>query len=341
MMKKAQDEIYTTSSIGAFQACPKMYDLRINKRLEAIDRPSYFVLGSLFHEAKEQWALAVRDGDIGNALGRAIEVIGSADVKDEDVRCKATEMIRAYSRRYLTSDTRLEYLSIEEPFRCKTPMGKSLAGICDGIVRDVGGKLWVLETKTAATVDESYKKRMSHQRQAMLYTYAMTRATGHSGYDVVGVLYDFVQKPSIRRKKATPADKMRYTKDGELYSGQREYDEGDAEYMERIRKWYHDGPEGKLQRMEVVFSRHQLDAFEKSIHKTIKLIEVCGEEFGEDGWPESQSACMANRTPCEFSDYCWSGDSELQLRSFYRKKERRFMEFKESMGDEDATNTTN
>ena len=31
-------DIYTQSSIGAFQACSKLYDLRMNKELEATDK---------------------------------------------------------------------------------------------------------------------------------------------------------------------------------------------------------------------------------------------------------------------------------------------------------------
>lgn len=336
-------DIYTTSNIGTFQACPKLYDLRVNKQLESIDRAPYFALGSLFHEAKEAWVLN------GKGLKEANEIIKAAELSDEDIRCKVYTMMAAYHRKWLGSE--LEYYNVESAFMCQTDRGKVLAGICDGIVKH-DGRWWILETKTTAALDEGYVSRMKRQRQVLLYTYAIKRLkgeiqlAGHPEYnrDIAGVLYDFIQKPPAKRKKATPPEKRRYTKDGELYKAQRETDESDVFYMNRMHDWYQDNGDAAMQRVEVVITDRQLDEFEKDLHKAIWLLERLKskeykEEFGEDAaWPESKSACHAYNRPCEFKDYCHSDDSPIVLKNFYRKREKKFSEFKENIDDNTTTN---
>tara|TARA_Y100001963_G_scaffold157231_1_gene252872 strand:+ start:4487 stop:5491 length:1005 start_codon:yes stop_codon:yes gene_type:complete len=332
--------IYTTSSIGAFQACPKLYDLRMNHDLESKDRPSYFRLGSLFHEAKEIWAIAT---DKPAGLREAQKFIAKAELPEggEDIRCKVVAMMSAYHRVWRGNG--VKYHDTELEFTCVTEKGKKLAGICDAIVYHEG-RWWIMETKTAATVDESYIDRMRHQRQALLYTYAIKRLLGgtkiddHARYrDIAGVLYDFIQKPTLKRKKATPEDKRKYTKGGDLYKGQRENDESDLDYTNRMHDWYAATMYESIRRVEVVFSEHQLDAFAEDLHKSIRLIELCD---SEDAWPMALSACHAYNRACEFAPYCRSANSPLILQSFYRQREKKFAEFREDIGGKDASNVT-
>ena len=330
--------IYTTSSIGAFQACPRLYNLRVNRQLESVDRPPYFALGSLFHKAKEEWLKS------GRQLAQAKKVIRDAELSDEDIRMKAYAMIMAYDRRWKSGYSTIEYHAIEKEFICQTEKGVTLAGICDGIVLH-DGRWWILETKTASALDDAYINRMGYQRQALLYTYAIKRLLGDTlipAYldrysSVVGVLYDFIQKPTCKRKKATASDKRRYTKNGELYKGQRERDESDIDYLNRMHDWYRENGMQAMRRVEVVFTDSQLDAFVSDLHNAIDIIEMCR---SNDAWPMSLSACHAYNRPCEFNDYCRSGDSAIVLRNFYRKREKKFAEFEENIGGENDSITT-
>ena len=321
--------IYTTSSIGAFQACAKLYDLRVNKGYEAIDRPSYLVLGTLFHKAKEAWI------ESGFQLHKAKQVIKEANLKNEDIRCKAYAMIAAYTRVHKYEKETTKYHAIEHEFICNAGNNRKFAGICDAIVyRD--SNWWILETKTAATVDESYFNRMKKQRQALMYVYALkylsgdVTITGDVKYKhIAGVLYDFIQKPSLRRRKATPPEKRRYTKDGELYKGQREVDESDVDYINRMHDWYVENEKEVITRMEVVFTDNQIYKFAFDINTAVGVMEFCE---GEGIWPPSYAACHSHNSPCEFVDYCWSADSPMVLDSFYRKREKRFAEFENDIG---------
>ena len=237
----------------------------------------------------------------------------------------------------------IKYHAVEHEFMCKTPKGKWLAGICDAIVFHEG-RWWIMETKTAARLDDDYIKRMRHKMQPMMYVYALKKLMGDNPLadgahyrDIAGVLYDFIQKPAMRRKKATPPDKLKFTTGGEPYKSNRDADEHNVDYINRMHDWYEDNKHHLMRRVEVVYSDSTIDSFAKGIHKTIRKIDVCREE---DLWTETWGACQAYNRPCEFAAYCHSASSPMVLESFYKKREKRFAEFRKDIGGKDDSNAT-
>jgi hypothetical protein len=107
------------------------------------------------------------------------------------------------------------------------------------------GSLYIIEHKTiAGGVTE---KRLNHlliDNQASIYT-AAAKAVG---YDVSGVIYNFIPKPTIERHLATPMEKRKYKQDGTLYANQRSEDECDDAYIARVDEWY--------QKNELSFVQH-------------------------------------------------------------------------------------
>jgi hypothetical protein len=131
----------------------------------------------------------------------------------------------------------MDVLDVEVEFKVNCGYAKRLAGKMDGLARlRVSGRevLAILEHKTASNPDDNYLHRLLWDDQATAYIYAAREM----GLDVEGILYNIIPKCPLKPYSATPEEKRKYRKDGKLYANQREEDETEDEYLQRVRKWY-------------------------------------------------------------------------------------------------------
>ena len=303
--------VITSSSMGLLQTCAENYRLRYIEKLEAIDRPAYFTLGSAFHSAVEEFR---RGGTLGDMMTAGMD----PDLTKDDV-CKLQAMVEAYHRRY--KDEAGTFDLIEEEFEEMLDHDVSLCGVIDAVK---GGIIY--ETKTVARIDGAYLERLWQARQTLIYCAVMEMCT---------VIYDLVEKPSIRRYKATPIEKRKYVTDkvtGEqrLSAKQRDRDETDAEYVTRLREWYTNRPEA-LHREEIVYSDRQIQAIWDDVRAEVKRLQW---HIKEDVWPRSLNSCFRYSRPCEFAPLCGSGHSKLVLDTHYQEKEKAHSELQGETNDE-------
>ncbi len=114
----------------------------------------------------------------------------------------ATAMIRGYAERYGTEE--FEIVEVEKEFvgEIRNPdTGRQsqtfrIAGKVDGIVRCHDG-LYLLEHKTASTVDASYLDKLWTDTQIALYCYYLREL----GYPIVGVIYNVLLKSRLKQGK--------------------------------------------------------------------------------------------------------------------------------------------
>jgi len=297
--------VITGSSMGLLQTCARNYKLKHIDNLEAMRRPAYLTLGSAFHSAVEEFR---RGGSLGDMMTAGMD----PDLSKDDV-CKLQAMVEAYHARY--KDERGNFDSIEEEFEEMLDHDVSLCGVVDAMKDGV-----IYETKTVGRIDGAYLERLWQARQTLIYCAVMEVST---------VIYDLVEKPSIRRYKATPMEKRKYVTDkatGEqrLHAKHREYDESDAEYLTRLREWYGKHPEA-LHREEIIYSDNQLAAIWGDVKAEVKRLQW---HMKEGVWPRSLNSCHRYNNPCEFAPLCGSGGSKLVLDTHYQKKDKTHSELK-------------
>jgi hypothetical protein len=212
--------------------------------------------GTLVHLALESWWKA--------PTGKLIAAFAAiaAGESDEYERIKAEELIRGYHARWHSEgwtavpgtlgEPMVEYefaVTLTHPATGEEFPAK-LGGKLDALAtRD--GKIYVVEHKTSSediSPGSAYWQRLTLDSQVSTYL----KAAKDLGYDVAGVLYDVLLRPSMDAKKATPEDKRKYTKTGALYANQREHDESPDEYRTRLREDIAANPDSYYQRGTVV-----------------------------------------------------------------------------------------
>jgi|MDTA01.3.fsa_nt_gb hypothetical protein len=308
--------VMTSSSIGTLQHCAKAYKLKHVDLIESAHKPQYLTIGSAFHAALELFRSGAKTvAELRSAL------MPYADRLDSNGLCVLTAMVEAYWKKYARNretfdKVEMEWGSYESIYQENDAY---ISGVVDAL--DAGGRIW--ETKTVSRIDGSYLEALWSARQTLMYAAYLMRA----GVEVTGVVYDIVQKPTIGRLLATPVEKRRYVKDKEtgemrLHAKQREADEPDAVFLNRLRKWYDDHPEA-LHREEIFYTQAQLDLVRHDVRAEAKRLMW---HTGTGEWPRSLNACYRGNGKCEFAALCGSGESSLILDAHYKKKEKQHPE---------------
>ncbi len=247
--------LLTYSSIQAFKSCRRRYKYRYVDGLELKERPVYFSFGTATH-------LGLGSYYKGSSLDAALNEIethfnDNAPAQDdperltewEKAKTLASDVFRNYVVHY--SKEPFKVLEVEKLFelpvldvRGEKYHGVIEAGKVDALVEENG--LWVMETKTAKTIDVNYKRKLTVDAQAMFYLDAMDRALGQR---INGVIYnvlakDVPHKPAVLKSgKLSQAENAKTTPElfraaiAELNLNEIDYT-GYLEYLETNRKEY-------------------------------------------------------------------------------------------------------
>lgn len=173
------------------------------------------------------------------------------------------------------------------------------AGKRDGIVRCADGRRRLFETKTTKIVNDDYWLKVSLDSQISDY---LNAAVDEGLLDAADneVLYDVIIKPSMWPKDATPFDKRKYTKKGELYKAQRDTDEPLDEYEARLRADIAINPgdyylRRSIPRLASTLSESAADLW--AVQKSIREAQLTGRHF------RNTSQCVGFGR-CEYIDIC-------------------------------------
>ena len=294
----------TTSQVKCFKTCRRRYYLEYEKELKPIETPKALEIGTLYHAGLEMLLKG------GNYADVECDII---DMHRENAESKgldydplnayvALEMIRAWDRESGWRDWQI--LAVEKTFEVSTGYAKRLIGKIDGLViRPETGRPYLIEHKTTSQwgVDGSdYLHSLLWDEQSTNYLYAYSRMLEDGVFDgeaVDGIFYDIIEKPSIRPYTATPIDKRRYTRAGELYAGQHEHDETPEAFRTRVREWY--DAETRVHTAYVYRNPTEIAAHIVDWNMTIHDI-VAAER--EETWYRNPNACQI--LPCPYRAKC-------------------------------------
>jgi len=286
----------THSELACFRDCPRKRLLRYGYGLRPSIEPGYLTFGkawALLHEAQPIDKLSL----------------------DPFARVALEALFEHYPFAF-------EYIAVEREFpandeeRRKLPL--DYRGKIDAIVRLQDGRLAVLERKTAAFVDDTYWARLQFDAQVVGYFIAARAA----GIDVQTVVYDVVEKPSIRPYVATPMESRKYTKKdtknedgsirpaGSLYANQHEFDETPAEFQKRIVEWISLGLPYHTRELPITAQR--IREWEDDYHTQLAVMNMGA------SW-RNPSACVQWNNACDFLSVCHRTDLETETPETFRR----------------------
>jgi RecB family exonuclease len=305
--------LLTYSALNTFRNCPRKYKNRYLDNLRPRERAEALSFGSVIHTAIELW---YRSPDTQSRLPDVLAYIDDAfenRVVDSNLMVQwhlATAMIRGYAERYATEE--FEVVEVEKEFvgEIRNPdTGRQsqtfrIAGKVDGIVRCHDG-LYLLEHKTASTVDASYLDKLWTDTQIALYCYYLREL----GYPIVGVIYNVLLKSRLKQGKGETQEEYEVrhaelaakNKSGKS-TAKRQMPETDDEFQARITEWY-SRPEA-FHREFIYLSEDRLAMLQDEVWE---ITQQYLDARRRGKWLLNTSNCFSYQRPCEYLAYCQSG----------------------------------
>lgn len=305
--------LLTYSALNTFRNCPRKYKNRYLDNLRPRERAEALSFGSAIHTAIELW---YRSSDFESRLRDVLAYIDDAfenRVVDSNQMVHwhlATAMIRGYAERYATEE--FEVVEIEKEFvgEIRNPdTGRQsqtfrIAGKVDGIVRCHDG-LYLLEHKTASTVDASYLDKLWTDTQIALYCYYLREL----GYPIVGVIYNVLLKSRLKQGKGETQEEYEVrhaelaakNKSGKS-TAKRQMPETDDEFQARLTEWY-SRPEA-FHREFIYLSEDRLAMLQDEVWE---ITQQYLDARRRGKWLLNTSNCFSYQRPCEYLAYCQSG----------------------------------
>lgn len=305
--------LLTYSALNTFRNCPRKYKNRYLDNLRPRERPEALSFGSVIHTAIELW---YRSSNTESRLRDVLAYIDDAfenRVVDSNQMVQwhlATAMIRGYAERYATED--FEVVEVEKEFvgEIRNPdTGRQsqtfrIAGKVDGIVRCHDG-LYLLEHKTASTVDASYLDKLWTDTQIALYCFYLREL----GYPIVGVIYNVLLKSRLKQGKGETQEEYEVrhaelaakNKSGKS-TAKRQMPETDDEFQARLIEWY-SRPEA-FHREFIYLSEDRLAMLQDEVWE---ITQQYLDARRRGKWLLNTSNCFSYQRPCEYLAYCQSG----------------------------------
>jgi RecB family exonuclease len=305
--------LLTYSALNTFRNCPRKYKNRYLDNLRPRERAEALSFGSVIHTAIELWYRS------SNTLSRLRDVLAYIDdafenrLVDSNLMVQlhlATAMIRGYAERYGTEE--FEVVEVEKEFvgEIRNPdTGRQsqtfrIAGKVDGIVRCHDG-LYLLEHKTASTIDASYLDKLWTDTQIALYCYYLREL----GYPIVGVIYNVLLKSRLKQGKGETQEEYEVrhaelaakNKSGKS-TAKRQMPETDDEFQSRLTEWY-SRPEA-FHREFIYLSEDRLAMLQDEVWE---ITQQYLDARRRGKWLLNTSNCFSYQRPCEYLAYCQSG----------------------------------
>ncbi len=310
----------TYSMWSLFRNCRKAVEYRYVLGLTPNGKDPNLNFGALIHDCLQLWHQC-RDLDAVIAL---IDRACAARVSDEHVHRDwhlARAMMRGYAARY--PEEEFEVVALEKTFEgpIVNPVTGAasrsfrLAGKVDGIVR-IGDEHYVLEHKTAATIDGDYLERLWMDFQIAIYSHYVEEALG---IPITGVIYNVLGKGRLQQGKGETeeeyldrrAELIAKSKTGKS-TAKRKMPESDEEYLARLAEKYSD-PE-MFHREKLYLSRDRFDVLRAELWQLTKAFL---DARRSKVFYQNTAFCFNYHRPCAYFPVCRSNGNPNVIENFY------------------------
>jgi hypothetical protein len=305
--------LLTYSALNTYRNCPRKYKNRYVDNLRPRERAEALSFGSVIHTAIELWYRSAgaesRLSDVNAYIDAAFEnrIVDASQMASWHL---ARAIIAGYASRYSVEE--FEVVEVEKEFvgEIRNPdTGRQsqtfrIAGKVDAIVRCHDG-MYLLEHKTAATVDANYLDKLWTDTQIALYCHYLREL----GYPIVGVIYNVLLKARLKQSagetqaeyEARHAELAAKNKSGKS-TAKRQMPETDVEFQSRLTEWY-SRPEA-FHREFIYLSEDRLAMLQEEVWE---ITQQYLDARRRGKWLLNTSNCFSYQRPCEYLAYCQSG----------------------------------
>lgn len=245
-------ELLTHSRIAMRQVCPQKEYYHYVERLRPREVAWSLSVGTAWHAGLEAWQKGSNEDEAVAAGLATLDWIRPEN--DEEVyklqleRARVEVLIRVAIRHFQPRNL----IAVEHQFElpiCNPKTGRksrkyALAGKIDGIAEDEDGRLWILENKTTASI-EQFRQSYGMSQQLTLYVYAASRIFDRP---IAGAVVRAVQKSRAEPKRCN----------GEVV-------ETWEDFRDRLLAEYESNPSKYLAEDEVVRVEEQIKQFEAEL----------------------------------------------------------------------------
>lgn len=297
------------SRIATYQECQRKYKLAFIDDIQPKKQPGYFTLGNAMHKFLETYYSKIANPEkvikpiFDEIREKAGDNLSQDAAYDLDVDQAIVEGIaKAYPLRY-PNDFELypNFLTEKDAAIKVIRVGAKGAqefeyyGKLDILAQDKEGNWWVMDHKTATTIDPNYLTAAKLSWQTIGYMFLAKKILG--GVWPKGVVYNVIKKPGIRLKKTETA----------------------SQFVQRVFKEY-TGPNGVnyFARQEIIYDKGVLEEWQKeSSFIGAEIVRKQGNEKAQ--FVKNTGSCLAKFGTCKFIDICSNGGKVSPL---LFKKER-------------------
>ncbi len=322
-------EILTYSSLKTFRNCRRMYDIRNNRCLVPLeDESDAQNLGAIFHGCMERWYRRDTNLPVERTIEEVLDYIDASytnrlqDERQRKNRHLARAMFLAYVEKYPSED--FEVVAVEREFQAPIINPDTdcasrtfiMSGKVDAVIMK-DGRYYILEHKTASSIDGGYIERLPMDFQVTLYSDYIERSMN---IRIAGILYNVVAKAQIKQGRGETeaefeerrAALIAKSKTGKT-SAKRQMPESDAEFQERLSAKYRE--DGMFHRELLYISREQYDVLHSEVWELTQQL-LLARRTGR--WYMNTDYCFHYNRPCVYFPICRSGDNPNTVENLYR-----------------------
>jgi len=313
--------------MSKFRDCHRSYYWRYVRNLVPMESHRSLRLGTVVHDCLQLWHSGESFKSVEMRLFKTYYGHDPRSSESADWHV-AYAMMKGYSKRY--EEEQFEVIPplevgfegpVFNPATGAKSKSFSMAGKIDGIIRMKDtGELFILEHKTASTIDGGYIERLWIDTQIYVYALYASIALGHK---ISGIIYNILAKAKLQQGfgeteeeyKARCKDLIAKSKSGKT-SAKRKMPELDDDFQSRLCEWY-SRPEA-FHREVILADRSQLDETRKEIWDVTQEILLAHKA---KGFGKNPSHCFRYNRPCPYFALCKSGGSPAVVDNLYREED--------------------
>lgn len=312
--------ISTYSMWSLFRNCRKACEYRYVVGLTPREKDPNLSFGALVHDCLQMWH-GTRDLEAVLAfIDRACVSRRENDELRRDWHLARAMMI-GYAARYPQEEFEIGALekTFEGPITNPATGAHSrsfvLAGKVDGIVR-IGSDHYILEHKTAATIDADYLERLWTDFQIAIYSHYVEHALG---IPITGVIYNVLAKARLQQGKGETEEEYQ-TRRAELIaksktgtsSAKRKLPESDHDYQARLAAKY---AEPEMFHREMLYLSR--DRFEVLRAELWELTQAFLDARRRGVFYQNTAFCFSYNRPCAYFPICRSNGNPNVIDNLY------------------------
>ncbi len=274
------------SALKTFKTCPMKYYWRYLKNIEPVEKAEALLLGSEVHNYLESF---YRNEPYSSISGNSLSSRSSAILEG---------IIDNYQFIYSDDFNRFEIVKVEKvvygpiinPKSRRSSRIFSFNGRIDMLIRlkyDMesinAGSLVVVESKTSSVANHNIWNQLIIEDQAILYAKYIENETGEK---VKGILFNVIQKPSIKQKKS----------------------ETENEFFERLRITMANNDLYKRKLIKIDKKR-----YDDALNNLWQLQRQIRSARKDDIFIKNRNSCFNYFRKCDFYDLCSAEDPEIVI----------------------------